>query len=118
MLADYESKPTQGTIFCRQRAKLKNFPLDYDDNVECRRTHPKLLTNIEADTVGGILEMMPQRVCVEDNEKAVKLAYNSSSTNFVTQDIVEGGKSLSQRAENSLLVQRRSLLGVSAPRGS
>ena len=29
MLADYESKPTQGTLFRRHRAELMNFPLDY-----------------------------------------------------------------------------------------
>ena len=68
MLADYESKTTNGTLFCRQREELMSCPLDYDENVECRRTHPKLLPNNEADTVRGILEMRPKRVRVEDNE--------------------------------------------------
>ena len=93
-------------------------PLDYDENVECRRTHPKLLPNNEADTVRGILEMRPKRVRVEDNEQAVKLASNSRSANIFTQAIVDGGKSMSQRAENKPLVQRMSVLDGSTPRGS
>ena len=40
--------------------------------------------------------MDTERVRGEDNEKAVKLASNSKSANVVTQDIFDGGKSLSQ----------------------
>ena len=73
-----------------------NFPLDYDNNVEHRRTRPKILTKNEADITEGIIEMNPERVHVEDNEKAVKLASNARSENVVTQAIIDGGKSLSQ----------------------
>ena len=41
-----------------------NFPLDYNDNVERRRTHPKLFPKVEDDTAGGILVMKPERVRV------------------------------------------------------
>ena len=59
-----------------------NGPLYYNDNVECRWTHPKPFTKNEADTMGGVLEMRPKRVHVEDNTKAVKLASNARSANF------------------------------------
>ena len=95
-----------------------NFPLDYDNDGERRMTHTNLFPNNEADTVGGILEMRPKRVCVEDNKKALKLASNAKSATVVTQDIVDGGKQLSQRAENRPLGQRRSVLDGSASRGS
>ena len=62
MLAEYESKPTQVTLFRKQRAELMNFPPDYDNDVERSRTHLKLLPKNEADTAGGILEMRPKRV--------------------------------------------------------
>ena len=66
----------------------------------------------------GILEMMPKRVFVEDNAKAVKLASNARSDNVVTQAIVDGGKLLSQRAENRPLGQLRSVLDVPSQCGS
>ena len=62
--------------------------------------------------------MMTERVHVEDNDKAVKYAYNDRSTNVVTQNLVDGGKSLSQQAENRPLGQQRSVLDVPDPRGS
>ena len=62
--------------------------------------------------------MRPNRVRVEDNAKAVKLASDARSTYVVKQDIVDGGKSLSQRADNRLLGQQRRVLDGSAPRGS
>ena len=95
-----------------------NFPLDYDDEVERRRTHPKLLPNVEADTAGGILEMKLDMVSVEDNAKAAKLASSARSAQADTQATVDKGKSLSQRSENRLLGQRRSVLDGPAPRGS
>ena len=48
----------------------------------------------------------------------MKLASNSRSANIFTQAIVDGGKSMSQRAENKPLVQRMSVLDGSTPRGS
>ena len=95
-----------------------NFPLDYNDNVERRRTHPKLFPKNETETAGGILDMRSERVCVEDNDKAVKLAYNARSENVVTQAIFDRGKWLPQRAENRPLVQRSSVLDGPAPHGS
>ena len=59
--------------------------------------------------------MRPKRVSIEDNEMAVKLASNARSANVVIQDIVDGGNSLSQRAENRSLVQRRNVLDGPAP---
>ena len=73
MLADYESKPNQGNLLRKQRAELIRCPLDYDNNVEHRRTHPNLLPKIEADTAGGIVEKNPGRVSVKDISKAVRL---------------------------------------------
>ena len=94
------------------------FPLDYNDGVEQKRTHPNLFPKNEADTSGGILEMMPERVRAEDTKKAVKLASNATSENVVVQAIVDGGKYLSQRSDKRPLGQRRSVLEISAPLGS
>ena len=46
--------------------------------------------------MGGIIEMKPERVSVEDDMKAVKLASSARNANADTQDIVDKGKFLSQ----------------------
>ena len=49
MWADYHSKPLQGSKFCTMRSKIMNFPVEYDDGVERRLTHPLLLPKYESD---------------------------------------------------------------------
>ena len=43
MWADILTKPLQGAAFRTMRHHLQNCPVDYDDNVERKLTHPKLL---------------------------------------------------------------------------
>ena len=43
MWADVLTKPKQGKSFRLDRSHLMNVPIDYDDNVERRNTHPQLL---------------------------------------------------------------------------
>jgi len=52
MWTDVLNKPEQGAKFRLDRAELMNVPVDYDDEVERRRTHPKLLSrDDQADMV-------------------------------------------------------------------
>jgi hypothetical protein len=44
MWADVLNKPKQGAAFRLDRSHLMNVPVDYDDDVERSKTHPKLLT--------------------------------------------------------------------------
>ena len=43
MWSDVLTKPQQGMMFKRMRAELTNIEVNYDDEVECKNTHPKLL---------------------------------------------------------------------------
>ena len=43
MWVDMLTKLKQGTPFKKDRALLQNVPIDYDDGVEHKRTHPALL---------------------------------------------------------------------------
>lgn len=54
-------KLKQGTPFNRLRAELKNFEVDYDDDVECTRTHPKLLPEGDREP-GSKASPKPSRV--------------------------------------------------------
>ena len=60
MWADMNTKPTQGKLFRTQRSKVMGVPVDYDDEVERRNTHPLLLPPQEAERIsktdGEILE--------------------------------------------------------------
>jgi hypothetical protein len=43
MWADVLNKPKQGAAFRLDRSHLMNVPMDYDDDIERSKTHPKLL---------------------------------------------------------------------------
>ena len=51
MWTDVLNKPEQGAKFRLDRAELMNVPVDYDDNIERRRTHPKLLSSEDRDNM-------------------------------------------------------------------
>ena len=48
MWADILTKPLQGAAFRTMRRHLQNNPVDYNDNVEQKLTHPKLLPMIDS----------------------------------------------------------------------
>ena len=43
MWGDVNTKPLQGQLFREMRAKIMGVPVNYDDDEERKRTHPKLL---------------------------------------------------------------------------
>ena len=47
MWADINTKPLQGQLFREMRSKLMGIDVNYDDDQERRRTHPKLLPRVE-----------------------------------------------------------------------
>ena len=57
MWADVNTKPLQGKLFREMRAQLMGVPIDYDDDQERRRTHPKLLPKVEAEAAASRSDM-------------------------------------------------------------
>ena len=49
MWADVNTKPVQGAIFRIFQSDNMGVPVEYDDDVERRRTHPLLLPKIESE---------------------------------------------------------------------
>ena len=49
MWADVSTKPVQGQLFRTFRHHMLGVPVDYDDDVEGKRTHPMLLPKIEPE---------------------------------------------------------------------
>ena len=47
MWADVNTKPVQGLLFRKFRHEMMGVPVEYDDDVERRNTHPMLMPNIE-----------------------------------------------------------------------
>ena len=51
MWADVNTKPLQGQMFREFRSHLMGISVEYDDDVERRNTHPKLLPEVEVEGV-------------------------------------------------------------------
>ena len=51
MWADVNTKPLQGQMFREFRSHLMGISVEYDDDVERRSTHPKLLPKVEVEGV-------------------------------------------------------------------
>ena len=68
ILADYQSNTHQGKLFCTMRAHLMNFPIDYDDDKECRKTLSIFLPKIKAGTNGEELKKNPVRDSMKSNK--------------------------------------------------
>ena len=73
MWVDFNTKPVQGAILRIFRSDMNALPVEYDDDVERRRTHPLLLPIIETDRVslpdGNILEKISVVVPVKKVSK-------------------------------------------------
>ena len=51
MWANMNNKPTQGKLFWLRRSKVMGVPVDYDDDVKRRNTHPLLIPPQEAERI-------------------------------------------------------------------
>ena len=51
MWADVNTKPVKGALFRIVRSGMMEVPVQYYDDMECRRTHPLLLPIIETERV-------------------------------------------------------------------
>ena len=49
MWADVNTKPVQGELYRTFRHHMMGVPINYDDDVERRRTHPMLLPKVETE---------------------------------------------------------------------
>ena len=62
MWADVNTKPLQGKKYRVMQGEIMGVPVDYDDDVERRRTHPLLMPKIETEQItvkdGEVLERM------------------------------------------------------------
>ena len=69
MWEDVNTKPVQGALFRIFLSEMMGVPVEYDDDVERRRTHPLLLPIIETERVslpdGNILEKIAVLVPVK-----------------------------------------------------
>ena len=72
MRADVDPKPVQGQLFWTFRHHMMGVSVDYDDDVERKRTHPMLLPKVEAE-----------RMTVSDEEilKAIEVLAPTSTKN-------------------------------------
>ena len=74
MWADMNTKPTQGKLFQTQRREVMGVPMDFDDDVERRNTHPLLLPPQEADRISTTDGEILEKIGVFKSAVAEKLA--------------------------------------------
>ena len=106
MWADVKTKPVQGElfrIFCHQ---MMGVPIEYDDDVERRRTHPLHLPEVESERISQADSNMLEKVQVVATTKNVP-SYKSILEKGIIQG--KGGNSITPRSKAS--EKRRSVLG-------
>ena len=96
MRADINTKPLQGELFRVFRADMMGVPVNYDDDVERRRTHPQLLPKIEDGVVSD-----------QDREILENVGVTTSRPTGKTQGVQKGSVS----ARRVPTPKRRSVLG-------
>ena len=106
MWADVNTKPVQGELYRIFRHQMMGVPIEYDDDVERRRTHPLLLPEVEAEGLPQENSDLLEKVQVIAPAKKVP-----SFKSLLEKGIIrgKGGKSISPRSKAS--EKRRSVLG-------
>ena len=96
----------QGELYRIFRHQMMGFPIEYDDDVKRRRTHPLLLPEVKAEGVSqGDSDLLENIQVVAPTKKMP--SYKSILEKGIIQG--KGGKSISRRSKSS--EKRRSVLG-------
>ena len=106
MWADFNTKMVQGVLFIIFQSEMMGVPVEYDDDVERRITHPLILTKIVTERVylpdGDILEKISVVVPVKNVAKP-RLVDKKGT--------VRGSKRKLMSPREKLLEKQRSVLG-------
>ena len=72
MWSDVLTKPLQGMLFKRMRAELMNVEVNYDDKIERKNTHPKLLPQAVEDLSSETVELLAKSGVLKPPQKVQK----------------------------------------------
>ena len=72
MWSDVLTKPLQGMLFKRMRAQLMNVDVNYDDKIEQKNTHPKLLPQAVEDLLSETVELLAKSGVAKTSRKVPK----------------------------------------------
>ena len=100
MWADINTKLVQGELFRTFQHYMMGVPIDYDDDVERRRTHPMLLPKVETERMTISDEEMLKEI-----EVLAPTPKKKKSSSQVTKGILRGKNSKSTLSRSK---QRRS----------
>ena len=106
MWTDVNTKPVQGLLFRKFRHEMMGAPVDYDDDVERRNTHPMLLPKIENKRL-----TIPETELLKDIAVLAPAKRRPNAKRVPKQGITLGsdGKLISPRT--GATAKRRSVLG-------
>ena len=96
MWADVNTKPVQGELYRIFRHQMMGVPIEYDGDMERRRTHPLLLPKVKAKGVSqGDSDLLEKIQVVAPTKKMP--SYKSIHEKGIIQ--CKGGNSISPRSK-------------------
>ena len=112
MWADVNTKPVQGQLFWTFRHHMMGVPVDHDDDVERKRTHPMLRSKIKAE-----------RMTVSDEEilKVIEVLAPTPTKKKLSPEITKGilrGKDSKSTSSRSKLRQSKGVCWPESKYGS
>jgi hypothetical protein len=106
MWADVNTKPVQGLLFRKFRHEMMGVPVEYDDDVERRNTHPMLMPKIENERLTIPETELLKEIAVLAPEKR-----KTNAKRIPKRGITRSGDSKSISPRTGATAKRRSVLG-------
>ena len=88
MWADVNTKPVQGLLFRKFRHEMVGVPVEYDDDVKRRNTHPMLLP-----TVGTEMLSIPEKELLREIDVLAPAKQTTTPTKVPKKGVSQGGES-------------------------
>ena len=108
MWADVNTKSAQGLLFRKFCCEMMGVPVEHDNGVEQRNTHPMLLPKVEIERL-----TIPEKVLLNEITVLVPVKRKNTSTKVPTKGVPRGGKSQSISSRSGATTKQRSVLGES-----
>jgi hypothetical protein len=106
MWADVNTKPVQGLLFRKFRHEMMGVPVEYDDDVERRNTHPMLMPKIENERLTIPETELLKEIAVLAPEKR-----KTNAKRIPKRGITRSGDGKSISPRTGATAKRRSVLG-------
>ncbi len=106
MWADVNTKPVQGLLFQKFRHEMMGVPIEYDDDVKRRNTHPMLLLKIKNERLP-----IPETELLKEITVLAPAKRRPNAKRVPKQGVTRGSDDKSISPRTGATAKRRSVLG-------